>query len=179
MQNLAGRPTDHDPVGTKRGRRGKLAARHRFVQLAILGGSTVSDVVAFKMDRSPGTANGGMNEMKKLITALLLTILASAPAWAQSECRLFFQNGSGLQVEPQDTQMALFEPDCYAWRLFVSLSWPSQKGQCGPDPPKALGADGETVWEKWIPKQDVFLPDAQEPPSWESHCRAVVTALSS
>ena len=113
--------------------------------------------------------------MKKLLTALLLSILASAPAWAQNNCRLFFQNGSGLQVEPQDTQMALFEPDCYAWRLFVSLNWPSRHGQCGPDPAKALGADGETVWEKWIPKQNVFLPGAQEPPSWESHCRAVVT----
>ena len=112
--------------------------------------------------------------MKKLLTALLLSILAGAPAWAQNECRSFFQNGSGLMVEPQDTGMALFEPDCYAWRLFVSLNWPSRQGQCGPDPAKALGADGETVWEKWIPKQDVFLPGAQKPPSWESHCRTIV-----
>ena len=114
--------------------------------------------------------------MKKLIFVILTVISASVPVFAQTECRTFFQNEDGLFLEPQDTKMALFEPDCYAWRLFVALNWPAREKQCGPNSSKRLGEEGETVWERWISKQDVFLAGAAEPASWNAHCGATIAA---
>lgn len=113
--------------------------------------------------------------MKTLLAALLIGMTTSTAA-AQGACKAFLAAGADLQSEPQDTQMALFEPDCYAWRLFVALNWPARQGQCGPDTSRSLGAEGETVWEKWISKHDVFLPGAEPPASWDSHCGSVLTA---
>ncbi|MQW42545.1 hypothetical protein GHK68_09395 [Sinorhizobium meliloti] len=114
--------------------------------------------------------------MKMLIASLLIAMTTCSTAVAQSACQAFFKKGADLYLEPQDTQMALFEPDCYAWRLFVALNWPSRKDQCGADPGKQLGAEGETVWEKWISKHDVFLPGAKAPATWDSHCGTVQIA---
>lgn len=114
--------------------------------------------------------------MKKLIFTILTSIFASAPAFAQTECQAFFQNSNDLSLEPQDTKMALFEQDCYAWRLFVALNWPARETQCGPDPSKQLGEEGETVWERWISKHDVFLAGANEPATWDAHCGTAIAA---
>lgn len=72
--------------------------------------------------------------------------------------------------EPQDTAMALFQPDEYAWRLFVSLNWPAEAGACTPDRKKKLGDGGEVVWERWALKSNVFLPKAAEPKPWSDQC---------
>lgn len=114
--------------------------------------------------------------MIKPAIIIVLGVLVSAPAWAQTECRSFFRDGADLTAEPNDTKMALFEPDCYAWRLFVALNWPARAGQCGPDPTKVLGAEGETVWERWISKNDVFLPGARQPLAWDAHCAGSIMA---
>jgi hypothetical protein len=76
-----------------------------------------------------------------------------------------------LFAEPQDVQMALFEPDCYAWRLFVALNWPAEPNSCKPDQARTLGAPGEVVWERWILKQDVYLKDAVAPMTWDANCQ--------
>jgi len=79
-------------------------------------------------------------------------------------------------VEPQDTTMATFAPDEYAWRLFLALNWPSRASGCGPNISKRIGADGLTVWEHWVVKTDVFLPNATKPKSWEELCGAPLVA---
>ena len=109
------------------------------------------------------------------LTSILLAI-GAAPAWANGTCRDFFAGGGDRTAEPQDTQMALFEPDCYAWRLFIALNWPARTGQCGADTSKPFGADGETVWERWISKQDVFRQGAAQPPTWDEHCAVPLVA---
>lgn len=99
-----------------------------------------------------------------------LASLTTTPAEAGQTCRDWFKAGIDRTAEPQDSQMALFEPDCYAWRLFVSLNWPSKQAGCGPDMTRKLGDAGDAVWERWIPKQKVYLKDAKTPPAWSEHC---------
>ena len=118
--------------------------------------------------------------MRCLLFLAALAAMFTTPAMAQTECRDFFQAGVDLSVEPQETKMALLEPDCYAWRLFIALNWPAKQEQCGPDNAVHFGAAGETVWERWVSKTDVFLAGAEEPRSWESQCQMpqVAKALS-
>lgn len=114
--------------------------------------------------------------MKKIAVTILIVLISSAAALAQTECRGFFQSGAAPFDEPQDTKMALFEPDCYAWRLFVALNWPAERDTCTPDTSKKLGDAGETVWERWISKRDVFLDGAADPVPWENHCATPATS---
>lgn len=73
-------------------------------------------------------------------------------------------------IEPQDTTMGTFQPDEYAWRLFVALNWPAKAGGCGPDTNKKLGDPGRRVWEQWALKTDVFLANAKKPAEWTTLC---------
>lgn len=73
--------------------------------------------------------------------------------------------------EPQDTSTALFEPDRYAWRLFVALNWPADMAKRAADPAKKFGADGSVVWESWRSvhpqaPDTVFPPDGSDPGPW-------------
>lgn len=112
-----------------------------------------------------------MRTVPLLATVLLGSVfLFPAAADAGQTCSDWFKSGMGRIDEPQDTQMALFEPDCYAWRLFVAFNWPAKQTGCGPDPVAKLGGPGEVVWERWIPKQSVYLKDAKKPPTWAEHC---------
>lgn len=77
-------------------------------------------------------------------------------------------------LEPEDTIMAAFMPDEYAWRLFMALNWPTRTDQCGPDTAKKIGDAGSTVWERWPSKTDVFLPGAARPKSWAELCGMIV-----
>jgi hypothetical protein len=53
--------------------------------------------------------------------------------------------------EPQDASEAINQPDRYAWRLFVALSWPADIKQKKADAGKPFGdaAPGPVVWETW------------------------------
>lgn len=77
-------------------------------------------------------------------------------------------------LEPQDTTMALFAPDEYAWRLFLALNWPARATGCGPDTARKIGDAGQTVWERWAIKTDVFLARAAKPKPWEELCGGAV-----
>ena len=73
--------------------------------------------------------------------------------------------------EPQDTFAALFEPDRYAWRLFVALSWPANVANKEADASKTLGAPGTVVWETWRnvrpeAPDTVFRPNGSDPGPW-------------
>ncbi|WP_041409767.1 hypothetical protein [Sinorhizobium fredii] len=101
----------------------------------------------------------------------LLLCLADSPARAApASCRSWFNLDPVGKIESQDTTAALFEPDCYAWQLFVALNWPAKPNSCEPDSSRKLGDDGPVVWETWISKQNVFLKDAKAPPAWDDHC---------
>jgi hypothetical protein len=79
-------------------------------------------------------------------------------------------------LEPQDTAMATFTPDEYAWRLFLALNWPARTDDCGPDTAKKIGDAGLTVWERWAIKTDVFLDGGAKPKPWAELCGAVEVA---
>jgi hypothetical protein len=79
-------------------------------------------------------------------------------------------------LEPQDTAMATFTPDEYAWRLFLAMNWPARATGCGPDTSKKIGDAGPAVWERWAIKTDVFLAGAAKPKPWEELCGAVLVA---
>jgi hypothetical protein len=73
--------------------------------------------------------------------------------------------------EPQDTFMSLFEPDRYAWRLFIAINWPADLAKKEPDASKPLGADGPVVWESWrsvLPQapDTVFPTNGSDPGPW-------------
>ena len=72
----------------------------------------------------------------------LLGLSAPAGAWlgSDSPCRV---------EEIQDTEMALFEPDKYAWELFKQLNHPANVWEQCPDEGKKLGDEGPVVWESW------------------------------
>jgi hypothetical protein len=77
----------------------------------------------------------------------------------------------GPWSEPQDTITALFEPDRYAWQLFVALNWPAIPEQKEPDPNRPFGADGPVVWETWRNAREqapdtVFRLDGGDPGPW-------------
>ena len=74
-------------------------------------------------------------------------------------------------AEPQDARQALFEPDGYAWRLFVALNWPADVRNREPDVGKVLGAPGSVVWEVWrnVNKDapdPVFTATGADPGPW-------------
>jgi hypothetical protein len=73
--------------------------------------------------------------------------------------------------EPQDTSAAVFDPDAYAWRLFVALNWPANVDSREPDPGKSFGTDGPVVWETWRNVRNdapdtVFRLDGKDPGEW-------------
>jgi hypothetical protein len=73
--------------------------------------------------------------------------------------------------EPQDTFSSLFEPDRYAWRLFIALNWPANTATKEADAGKAFGADGPVVWETWRnvrpqAPDTVFPVDGSDPGPW-------------
>jgi hypothetical protein len=55
----------------------------------------------------------------------------------------------------------------FAWRSFVSLSWPANPDG-SPDSTTTIGADGDapTVWESYMEVSGVFLPGGAPPMPW-------------
>lgn len=56
--------------------------------------------------------------------------------------------------------------DEYAWRLFVSLSWPADQRTRAPDRSAPLGADRPVVWESWLNIGQVYLERGADPGPW-------------
>jgi hypothetical protein len=78
-----------------------------------------------------------------------------------------------VNSELQDTQMALFEPDKYAWELFKALNHPANVWAQCPDSAKKLGDEGPVLWETWRnirpgARRSVFRPKAAYPGAWRT-----------
>ncbi|BCH20443.1 hypothetical protein MesoLjLb_02280 [Mesorhizobium sp. L-8-3] len=90
---------------------------------------------------------------------------------AAQSCASWFASGASKWEEPQDTAMALIEPHCYSWRLFLSLNWPADIPAKAPNQNAAFGADGPVVWETWRNANNrapdtAFPPDGTDPGEW-------------
>lgn len=79
-----------------------------------------------------------------------------------------------------DTQMALNNPDEYAWQIFLFLSRQARPGMAGvADPAKNFGeldTGAPLVWETWAlasgeSASEVFHPDGSRPADWEKLVR--------
>jgi hypothetical protein len=109
---------------------------------------------------------------------LLLSALTSAFAVATSVVG-WSEPAPERWKEPQDTFSALFEPDRYAWRLFVALNWPAKVQTREPDSAKPFGAEGPAVWESWRTVLEgapgtVFPRDGSDPGEWLAGAGPVV-----
>lgn len=75
-----------------------------------------------------------------------------------------------LWEEPQDTSMAISNPDLYAWQLFVALNWPADVKNRKADPKRPFGTNDYVVWESWKlssgQNDEVFLKDGKDPGPW-------------
>jgi hypothetical protein len=108
------------------------------------------------------------------LTTSLLTVgaLLMLPGGAVAQdCAAWFQSNAPKWEEPQDTRMALFEPDCYAWRLFVALNWPADVAAKTADPTASFGVNAPVVWETWRnasreAPDTVFPKDGSDPGPW-------------
>ena len=109
-----------------------------------------------------------------LVAICACLAVAAGPAEAQDPSSANWREKPWL--EPQDTTMATFAPDEYAWRLFLAMNWPARATGCGPDTAKKIGDAGPTVWERWAIKTDVFLAGAAKPKAWAELCGEVPVA---
>ena len=107
------------------------------------------------------------------LSLLAMSIGGSGAAMAQatSPCAAWFASPANKWEEPQDTAMAMTEPDCYAWRVFVAINWPADIANKTPDSSKPLGADGPVVWETWRNVRNnapdtVFPINGSDPGEW-------------
>ena len=106
-----------------------------------------------------------MTKQLTLAAAFTLTVMSLSVASAQPAPQPW--------KEPQDTIAALFDPDRYAWQLFVALSWPANTATKEADPAKAFGAPGPVVWETWRnvrpnAPDTVFPQNGSDPGPWLS-----------
>ncbi len=99
-----------------------------------------------------------------IVATIFGAVVAGGPNYAKAQ---------QLWVEPQNTTEALLEPDKYAWRLFVALSWPALVAQKTADSSKAFGdpAPGPIVWETWRNARNsapdaTFKKDGSDPGPW-------------
>ncbi|WP_048655388.1 hypothetical protein [Sinorhizobium fredii] len=105
--------------------------------------------------------------------ALTLACFGSFPSQsiAAESCVTWFASNGPKWREPQDTAMALTEPHCYAWRLFIALNWPADISAKAPNQNAIFGADGPVVWETWRNANNrapdtAFPPNGTDPGDW-------------
>ncbi|PTQ84868.1 hypothetical protein [Nitrosomonas ureae] len=91
---------------------------------------------------------------KFLIIALLPLVVSANELWK----------------EPQSTEEAIYNPDLYAWKLFVALNWPADMVTRKADPNRKFGENDYVVWESWKlssgPNDEVFIKDGKDPGEW-------------
>lgn len=107
---------------------------------------------------------------KKALVLSTAAVVLATPVAAET-CAEWFQGSGDRWEEPQDTQMALLEPDCYAWRLFIALNWPAIVADKAPNTAATFGANAPVVWETWrnasnIAPDTAFPPDGSDPGPW-------------
>lgn len=129
-----------------------------------------------------------MNAIRLPSAAIVaLVMFAAGPASGQTPtppCQAWFAAGAGAAEEPQDTAMALTEPDCYAWRLFVAVNWPADWTQRRSDPAKPFGSEGSVTWETWRNARNdapasAFPEDGSDPGPWIGPVESAARTLAS
>ena len=70
-------------------------------------------------------------------------------------------------VEPDDAALAIRDPDLFAWRQFIALTWPADVETRTPDATKAHGADGPVMFETWTLSSQLYLDGGVEPVAWD------------
>ncbi len=73
---------------------------------------------------------------------------------------------------PSDFATSATQADAvtFAWQSFVAVNWPAMANVRGvPDTTKTIGQAGEVVWNTWKATEEIFLPGAQTPVSWNQY----------
>lgn len=121
--------------------------------------------------------------MKKILTAILLTIVATTMVIMTSRTTTMAPvEGPAIVLSskiPGDAQFGALPPnatneqkllaiqgdfDIYSWNTFIALNWPPLPNGNG-DPNKTIGQNGDndTVWEHYRDVADIFLPGGAKP----------------
>lgn len=105
--------------------------------------------------------------------SILIGIIAAISLVGARGAHAIDLDGPCWKPEIQDTQMALFEPDRYAWELFKELNHPARLWSKCPDPKKKLGDEGPVLWETWrniAPEneQTIFPAKGENPGPWRT-----------
>jgi len=106
--------------------------------------------------------------MKRVILAVLVSVVCFG---CSISCSRPVREPGGTA---DDADLALHDPDEYAWRLFLFLNRPAKPGKAGvADPNRRFGdTGGPLVWETWAlasggDDSEVFKPDESPPTSWD------------
>jgi len=86
-------------------------------------------------------------------------------------CRDWFKAHSPRWEDPQASDMAIVEPDCYAWRLFIAMNWPADVTKKEANQSNTFGSHGPVVWETWRNARNdapdtAFPVDGSDPGPW-------------
>ncbi len=105
-----------------------------------------------------------------LLSALCLSTMCSTQSFAAG-CSDWFKSNFPLSEDPQASDMAIVEPDCYAWRLFIAMNWPADVTKKEADQSRTLGSHGPVVWETWRSARNgapdtAFPVDGSDPGPW-------------
>ncbi len=71
-------------------------------------------------------------------------------------------------VAPSDVAAAATDPDRFAWQLFIALTWPADQTSRQPASDRPYGDPGPVMFETWALSDQIFLPKAAQPPTWDA-----------
>lgn len=105
------------------------------------------------------------------LLAACTAVLASALSFCTADS--YGQTAVSKPTQLSDPRKAtaaqlLSDPATTAWQFFVFVNWPELSGNRGvPDPNRAIGDPGATVWESFKNESEIYLLDGSRPPAWE------------
>ncbi|TMJ06172.1 MAG: hypothetical protein E6G97_00455 [Alphaproteobacteria bacterium] len=110
-----------------------------------------------------------------LIALGALALTAATPALGESQPSFVGCGGirpTKPKVEPifqiSNGEFTNLGFECQMWQNFIYVNWPAQPGLRGvPNKQAPFGATGPTVWETYKTIDQVFLPGAANPGSWD------------
>jgi hypothetical protein len=88
-------------------------------------------------------------------------------------------DSSGKPIDDPATNATEADWATYGWLNFVAFLWPAEsKGSAEPDPLKlpTSSAQYDPVFYGWLQPYQVFLPNAQDPGTWQNPTRAQETS---
>jgi hypothetical protein len=113
----------------------------------------------------------------RCLIILAVSVAALSPLHARA------QSSVSKPVKLEDPRKAtraqtLSDPATSAWQFFVFMNWPELAGHRGlPNPDKAIGDRGPTVWESFKNESEVYLQNGQRPADWEANTELPMAGL--